>query len=148
MHPIRDLLTSADVLSLEKSDTVMAACRAMQARGVGAVLVSDGAKDAAGIFTERDLMIRVVVEGLDPHSTPLADVMTTKLYTVTPDQMCGQVRSEMRRRHIRHVPVVEDGAVCGVLSLRDLLRANLEEKIQEVEAITSYIQGGLPTEGV
>jgi signal-transduction protein with cAMP-binding, CBS, and nucleotidyltransferase domain len=147
MHPIRDLLSSADVLSLEPSDTVMAACRAMQARGVGAVLVNDGQRALAGIFTERDLMIRVVVEGLDPHSTPLSDVMTTKLYTVTPDQMSGPVQSEMRQRHIRHVPVVQDGEVCGVLSLRDLLRANLQEKIQEVEAITSYIQGGLPTEG-
>lgn len=146
MHPIRDLLTSSDVLSLEESDSVIAACRAMQERGVGAVLVRDGEREAAGIFTERDLMIRVVVEGLDPHSTPLANVMTTKLFTVTPDQMSGEVQDEMRRRHIRHVPVVEDGSVCGVLSLRDLLRANLRDKIQEVEAITSYIQGGLPTE--
>jgi signal-transduction protein with cAMP-binding, CBS, and nucleotidyltransferase domain len=146
MHPIGDLLTSKDVLSLTRTDTVMQACRAMDERGVGAVLIHSEEREAEGIFTERDLMVRVIVEGLDPNTTLLGDVMTVKLYTVDPADRACEVQEEMRKRHIRHVPVMQDGKVCGVLSLRDLLRADLAEKIQEVEAITSYIQGGLPTD--
>ena len=77
--------------------------------------------------------------------------MTSELYTVAPDTRLGEARLEMRKRHIRHVPVVENGHLVAVLSLRDLLRADLEDHEKDLEAMTAYIQGdaegGLPAEG-
>jgi CBS domain-containing protein len=122
---------------------VLAATRAMEAHHVGAVLVEEDGNAAAGVFTERDVMIRVVNAGRDPSTTRLSEVMTRDVLTVSPDQRSGEVLRAMQQRHIRHLPVVENGQVLGVLSLRHLLRADLEDKKYEVEAITAYIQGGL-----
>lgn len=146
MQPIGDLLTRPETLSLPTSASTLEAARAMQSAGVGAVLVLADDGSLAGIFTERDLMVRVVVEGKDPGATRVGDVMSRSLYTAAPTERASAVREEMHRRHIRHVPVVAEGRVLGVLSLRDLLRHDLQVKTQEVEAITSYIQGGLPTD--
>ena len=130
-------------LSLPVTAKVVEATRAMEAGRVGAVLVHDDKEPVAGIFTERDLMIRVVNAGRDPKLTTLGEVMTRGVLTVTPDQRSCEVLRAMQTRHIRHVPVVEDGRPVGMLSLRHILRADLEDKRNEVEAITAYIQGGV-----
>jgi len=93
------------------------------------------------MFTERDLMTRVIVPGADPNNIRLAKVMTKKLFTAGPDQIIRDVAREMQTRHIRHLPVIENGAVLAILSLRDLLREHLDTKRQEVQALTAYIQG-------
>ena len=139
---IRNLLQNQDLLTLDEGTTVIEAARAMTARRVGAVLVTTSDGKLAGIFTERDLMARVVVARRDPDRVPLREVMTRDVFSVGLDAEIQEVRSELQRRHIRHVPVVVEGRVAGVLSLRDLLRAGIDEMSIEVQALESYFLGG------
>lgn len=143
MYRVGQLLPMEPVLTLPSSATVIEATRAMEAAHVGAVLVHEGGRALAGIFTERDVMIRVLNAGRDAQRTKLGEVMTTDVLTVTPDQRSSEVLRAMQARHIRHIPVVENGVPVGLLSLRHILRADLEDKKHEVEAITAYIQGGI-----
>lgn len=141
MPEIQSLLTGRPVLALDESSTAMDAARQMKGQQVGAVLVTDGAGQPRGIFTERDLMVRVIVAGLDPQRVRLGEVMTRELYLSPPDRKVADVRRDLQDRHIRHVPVVRDGQVIGMLSLRDLLRADLERASSELSETRRYILG-------
>ena len=141
MRPIRDLITGREVVSLREDATALDAARSMTAQKVGCVMVTDAAGAPRGIFTERDLMTRVTVEGRDPGGVTLSEVMTRDLYTCEPTLRLQAVREEMSKRHIRHLPVVESGKLLAVLSLRDILRADLEVHAKDLEAMTAYIQG-------
>jgi len=139
---IKSLITDdMRVVSLPTSATVLEATQLMVGTRRGSVLVVDGAGAPAGIFTERDLMVRVVSEGIAPATLTLAEVMTTELFTAAPDDKITTIRREMRERHIRHLPVLEGGNVLAVLSTRDLLRADFEETREEAAAMRGYIQG-------
>ena len=139
MVTVREILTGRDVLTIATDASALDAARVMAENKIGAILVTSG-DQLAGIFTERDLMTRVMVAGRDPASTPLSEVMTSEVYTTSPEGKVTDVRRELRERHIRHVPVLEGGAILGMLSLRDILRADLQEKSAEVETMTKYIQ--------
>ncbi len=141
MKPVGELLSGQKVHTLSCEATVLEATRTMTDRHVGALLVTGKNDELVGIFTERDLMARVVVEGKDPEQVKLSEVMTSDLFTAEPTRTITEVAQELQDRHIRHLPVVEEGRVVGVLSLRDLLRAHLAVKTQEVNALTAYIQG-------
>lgn len=145
MKTIRELLSGKAPVALPGSTSVLEAARTMHAEGVGAMLVASPGKAPEGLFTERDLMIRVVVPGLDPATARLEEVMTRDIFTASPERRVNEVAREMQERHIRHLPVVEDGLCIGVLGLRDLLREHLNAKKDEVRDLTAYIQGG-PTD--
>ena len=140
MKSIRELLTDREVISLSGETSALDAARAMTEHRVGALLITDADGAAAGIFTERDLMTRLLVKGLDAAKTPVSDLMTRDMFTASPNERVNQVAQEMQKRHIRHLPVVEGGQVVGLLSLRDLLREHLAIATGEVEALTAYIQ--------
>lgn len=148
MPLVGNLLSKRALVALPPTSTAKEAAAVMAREKVGAILVTEDGK-LLGIFTERDLMVRVVVPELDLGKVQLSEVMSAELYTAHPGHKVAAVREEMHKRHIRHVPVVQDGRVVGMLSLRDLLRADLANKTHEVEAITAYIQGfeGSATEG-
>jgi len=131
------------VVGLGPRSTVLDAVQLMVERRCGSVLVTDGNDEILGIFTERDLMVRVVSEGKEPRTTLLEQVMTRDLYTTEIDRKVAEVRREMRAKHIRHVPVLQDGRVVAVLSTRDLLRADFEEKRDHARAMDAYIRGVL-----
>lgn len=142
MKSLRELLTGRAVITLPASTTVLEASIAMQAQKVGAVLVSeDDGTGAIGIFTERDLMSRVVAAELDPARTALRQVMTADMVTAGPDDRVAAVTQLLQDRHIRHLPVVENGTVIGLVGLRDLLRELLSHSNSEVRALTDYIHG-------
>jgi len=141
MKLIGDLLNGGAVHTLPQTATALEAAVAMHQHRVGAILVTDAAGKPAGIFTERDLMVRVVVPGLPPDEVAIGDQMTSALFTVSPERSVSDAAQEMQARHIRHLPVVENEQVIGLLSLRDLLRELLQIKDGEVEALTAYIQG-------
>lgn len=141
MKTIRELLTGHKPLALRGSTTALQAARAMRDAHVGAVLVVADDGELRGIFTERDLMVRVVVAGADPASVPIEKVMTRDLFVSAPERKVNDLAREMQARHIRHLPVVEGARVLGLLSLRDLLREHLETKRTEVRALHAYIQG-------
>ncbi len=135
------LITGRKVVTVEESVSALEAARTMTEERVGAILVVAGDGAPLGIFTERDLMARVVVPGRDPAATPMADVMTRDMFTVAPKQTIDAVCRELQERHIRHVPILDGGKVLGLLSLRDLLRHDLAALADEVEHLTEYIQG-------
>ncbi|GAB4373396.1 MAG: CBS domain-containing protein [Kiloniellaceae bacterium] len=133
---VPDIVSQQKIELLSAATTVRDAARNMAERHIGAVLIGEGGR-LSGIFTERDLLIRVVARGLDPDSTRLKDVMTPDPDTVEPDDWATVALERMRASGYRHVPVVEDGVVVGIVSLRDLYAAakrELEEDLQQREA--------------
>lgn len=140
MKTIRELLTGPP-RTIPRTATALEAARAMSKAHVGAVLVLDEDGQPCGIFTERDLMVRVIVAGRSPDDVRVEEVMTTDLFTATPERRVNEIAREMQARHIRHLPVIESSRVLGVLSLRDCLREHLEAKREEVKALQAYIQG-------
>jgi CBS domain-containing protein len=120
--------------------TVTEAVALLATRECGALLVVEG-RDLVGIFSERDLLRRVVAPGRDPASTRLRDVMTSEVVTARPDEDRQSAVSKMRSAGCRHLPVVVDGTVIDVLSMRDLLFEEIEERSAEVDQLRHYISG-------
>jgi CBS domain-containing protein len=139
MATIRDLISNRTIHYVQPNQTVFEAASYMVERNVGAVPVLDGAK-LVGIFSERDIMRRVVTESRDPLTTHISEVMTTNVSTVAPDASSEEAMCVMQSRGIRHLPVCEGPALVGFLSLRDLLRCHLDEKSGEADMMRAYIQ--------
>lgn len=138
MH-IYDLIKNQDTYHADSRQTVLEVAHAMVDRNIGAVpVLADGV--LVGIFSERDLMKRVVVEGRDPSTTRLFEVMTEDPLTVPPDQDVETCMFLMRRHGFRHLPVCEGKQLKGVVSLRDLMLHGLSEKDDEVRMMRAYIQ--------
>lgn len=138
MH-IFDLIKNQDTYHADSRQTVLEVAHAMVERNIGAVpVLADGV--LVGIFSERDLMKRVVVEGRDPSTTRLFEVMTEDPLTVAPDQDVETCMFLMRRHGFRHLPVCDGKQLKGVVSLRDLMLHGLSEKDDEVRMMRAYIQ--------
>ena len=123
MHLVSDLMV-ADVLAVEAGAALTAAVRSMEERRVGAVLVLEGER-LVGVFTERDVL-RAVAQGLSPDST-VGDWMTRGPETIEPDDTAEHAAVLMIHGGFRHLPVVDAGKVAGILSIRDLMRAVLDD---------------------
>ena len=141
MPTLQTLLTGRPVLTVSSQATVLEAAKVMHENRIGCVLVAEADDAPVGIFTERDLMVRVVVAGKDVEQTRIREVMTAEVFTAGPESSVCDMRRELQQRHIRHLPVVQDGKAVGMLSLRDLLRADLHDHRHQVEALTEYIHG-------
>jgi CBS domain-containing protein len=141
MPKLQSLLTGRPVLSLRQDRSAFDAAREMAHNRVGALLITDAQERPCGIFTERDLMVRVVVPGRDPNRVLLSEVMTRELFTAPPERKVAEVLRELQERHIRHLPVVREERVIGMLSLRDLLRADLEQTTSDLTETRRYIAG-------
>ena len=144
MASVKDLLArkEGDLLVASATTTVIDAAEQMNARGTGSVLVMEDGK-LIGIFTERDLMRRVVAVHRNADSTTLSDVMTTALVTCTPDATTSDCGALMSERRIRHLPVIDGDKVLGVITTGDLLAHELREKeatIQQLEAFVFYVR--------
>ena len=139
MATIRDLINNRTIHYIQPNQTVFEAASYMVDRNVGAVPVLDDTK-LVGIFSERDIMRRVVTEGRDPLTTRIADVMSTDLHTVPPSSSSEEAMCMMQSHAVRHLPVCEGRTLVGFLSLRDLLRCHLDEKSGEAEMMRAYIQ--------
>ncbi len=135
---ICDLIKTQETYKAELGQTVLETVQAMVERNIGAVPVMHNGK-LMGIFSERDLMKRVVAEGRDPRSTCLAEVMTEDPLTVSTNEDLESCMSLMRRHGFRHVPVCKDGHLVGMVSLRDILLHDLSEKDDEVRMMRAYI---------
>jgi len=119
--------------------SVMDAIEAMRKPAVGAVLIEQ-AGELIGIFTERDLMLRVVLEHKDPASTRVGDVMTTPVLTIRKETRPDDALKLMWSKHIRHLPVVdENGRVEAMVSIRHLLHDKVEHLTQELDSLEAFI---------
>ncbi len=140
MATIEDILMAKgpDVIVATSTNTVMEAIKMMAKAKVGSVIIRDD-DEVKGIFTERDLLIRVVAADKDPSSTPITEVMSSPVKSCRLSDDVDKCAKELTDSHIRHMAVIEDGALVGLIGLRDMLTAALnsrEEKIRTLEAIT------------
>lgn len=119
--------------------TVMEAVKKMQSANVGAVAVIENGR-LRGMFSERDVMLRLVLEKQDPDTTLVEQVMTTDVVTIRRDTKPEEAVKKMWERHIRHLPVVrEDGTVEGVVEIRNLFHGHFEDMARELDSLESYI---------
>jgi CBS domain-containing protein len=135
---IADLLRNQVTISAEVRQTVFDVASLMVQHNIGAVpVLQDG--QLAGIFTERDLMSRVVAAGKDPARTPVSQVMTEDPLTVAPNDPLETCMTLMKRHGFRHVPVCSGRVLKGIVSLRDILLHDLDEKDDEVRMMRAYL---------
>jgi len=140
MATVADLIgakTDASRYAVKANESVYRAIRLMADRRIGAVLVVENGT-VIGIFTERDYIMRVEVEGRAAKETTLREVMTDKMYTVTTGTSIEQCLGLMDLRHIRHLPIVEQGRLMGIISMRDAIAAVLTGREDEIRGIENY----------
>ncbi|GAB4560117.1 MAG: CBS domain-containing protein [Anaerolineae bacterium] len=142
MITVRDLLRRKghDVWSVTPDTTVYDALRLMADKNIGAVLVLDG-DQVVGILSERDYARKVVLRGRSSLNTPVSDIMTTKVYYVHPDQSIEECMGLMTDKRIRHLPVVEDGRLVGVISIGDVVKEIIEQQGITIRHLENYIMG-------
>lgn len=138
MTTIREILQGRQTFSSNAHDTVLHTARYMVEHNIGAVpVLKDGQLE--GIFSERDIMKRVLVEGRDPGKTPVADVMTRNPLVVSPDEKIEHCLVLMKQHGFRHLPVCNGRKLEGFISLRDLLLHEVDEKDGEVRLMREYM---------
>ena len=140
MSRVRDILHQRDLFSVEDTLSVSDVARRMAELHVGAILVVTGG-ELKGVFSERDLMIRVVIEGLQPETTPVSRVMSTQISTVDESASLEEAMEAMKAHGFRHLPVMRDTKVVGFLSMRDLMNHELAHKTEELHHMRAYIHG-------
>lgn len=130
--------------SVEVDSTVLSAAMSMRNARIGAAAVLEGDK-LVGIFSERDVMLRVVVSRLDPEATTVREVMTTAVQTVGEEAEAGEALEVMVSRHIRHLPVVNsENRVTGLLSVRNLLQHHIDELADQLNSLEAYFSADGP----
>ena len=138
MPCIHDLVKNQETYRANVTQTVLEVAHAMVERNIGAVpVLHEGL--LVGVFSERDLMRRVVVEGRDPARTIVGEVMTADPLTVEPTADLETCRYLMRRHGFRHLPVCQQQQLFGIVSMRDILLHDLSEKDDEVRMMRAYI---------
>jgi CBS domain-containing protein len=143
MSSIHDLVKEQETYRADVKQTVLELAQAMVDRNIGAVpVLREG--ELVGVFSERDLMKRVVVAGLDPGATRVEDVMTADPLTVSPRESIETCMVLMRRHGFRHLPICDGKVLKGIVSLRDIMLHDLNEKDHEVRMMRAYIQAAPP----
>lgn len=141
MKTIREIMRPSFLFKLVRTASVSEAVRVMTDNNVGIVAVLDG--DAlVGVLSERDVVQRVVARGLDPHLTLVEDIMTTEVVLGDASEDCRLAMLKMDHANIRHLPIMSDGRVVSMLSVRDLMRAELAEAGVELEFLKQYLYQG------
>ncbi len=140
MTTIQRLLDSKGpgVWSVSPDDNVSGAIKEMAVKDVGALLVMDG-DNPVGMFTERDYARNVFLKGKSSPETPVRDVMAKPIIFVRPEQTVDECMSVMTRKRIRHLPVLDDGVLVGMVSIGDLVKSVIEEQQRTIEQLEEYI---------
>jgi CBS domain-containing protein len=142
MHLVSDILDDKghEVLEIEADATVFEAVERMVGANVGSLLVSDGGQHV-GIVTERDYLRRIALERRNDERTAVRDVMSSPLVVVTPETSIDECMAVMTDRRIRHVPVVDEGIVVGIVSIGDVVKFTSRQQSFELKYLTDYISG-------
>jgi CBS domain-containing protein len=128
------------VPSISKERTALEASKEMSDRHVGALVVTED-KNVIGIVTERDILTRVVAAEQDPGKITVEEIMTSPVACCKPETMLEECRTVMAAKHIRHLPVVDNGKLVGILASRFLLAREVAQKQDTIEHLSKYIYG-------
>ena len=129
------------VLTVSASTTVVEAVHTMRNERVSALVVSENGATIDGIVSDRGLMNALADQGTAVLDRPLGDVMTREVFTCSPGESVGVIMAAMTNRRIRHIPVVEDGRLCGIVSIGDVVKNHLDEIQREASELREYIIG-------
>lgn len=136
---VRDILRhKPDVYVVQRDDTVFSALQLMSEKNIGAVLVMDG-DDLAGIFSERDYARRGILHGHPSRETAVSALMTKDVVSIAPSVTVDDCMALMTERRIRHLPVVDDSRVVGVVSIGDVVRAVVDEQRFTIRSLEHYV---------
>lgn len=140
MSRVSDLVQDRELFCVEEDASVTDAARQMADLHVGAIVVMHR-EELCGVFSERDIMRRVIVDSRDPRQTRVRDVMTTDVVTVDECAALEEAMELMQVNNCRHLPVTRDNRVVGFLSMRDLMNYELASKTEELHQMRAYIAG-------
>jgi CBS domain-containing protein len=141
MATVSDLLRrkGATVHSVGPTQTVLEAANLMNKFGIGGLVVVDAERRLAGMFTERDILRRVLAEKRDPATTSVGEVMTTGALVCRPDTSLDECANVMTSKRIRHLPVRDDTGLVGIVTIGDLLAFRVDEQQATIEHLTSFV---------
>ena len=142
MRTVKEILQEkgAEILTVEGSSTVFDALKKMAEMNIGAVIITGPDGALSGIFSERDYARKVIKNGAAPLNVSLREVMTAIVYTVQPESTVDDCMAIVTDKRCRHLPVEENGKLCGLVSIGDLVKASIAEKEFLIKQLTEYIQ--------
>jgi CBS domain-containing protein len=140
MHNIRDILgeKGTTVWSVSPEESVLEGIRRMAEHDVGALLVIKG-EELVGFLSERDYSRKVILRGLHSESTPVSAIMSSPVLTISPDATVQEGLALMTEKSVRHLPVADDSGVIGMVSIRDLAKAVVEDQQALIEQLERYL---------
>ena len=131
----------SDVATIDQKATVLDAAKLMNQRRIGALVVTNGDR-VVGIFTERYILNRIVAAGKEPKATPVGEVMTSPMACCRRDTRLAECKAVMTDKRIRHLPVVEDGKLYGMISSGDILATESDDRQATIEYLEEYLYYG------
>ena len=142
MRTVRQLLEAKNpaIHAIRPEAPVLDAIRLMAEARIGALLVMDGPR-LVGILSERDYARKVVLQGRSSADTPVYDIMTADVISVAPGDTVHRCMRVVTDKHIRHLPVIENGKVVGMLSIGDLVKSVIDDQAEQLEQLQRYISG-------
>ena len=142
MKLIQHLLEAkgGELISIQPDASVLDAIKLMAEKGIGSLVVTEG-DSLKGIVTERDYARKVIIKGRASDSTAISEIMTTDVVTASSDQTVQQCMAIMTKIKCRHLPVVDDGQLVGMISIGDLVQAIIADQQEEIEQLEHYISG-------
>ena len=138
MKTLREVMREGFIFAVQRSASVAEAARMMETHNVGIVAVLEGER-LVGVFSERDVVRRVLNHGRDPLRTSVGDTMTTNIVVAAPDEDYQEAMRKMDRANIRHLPVVDGDRMISMLSIRDLMRVDMARLTEEIRYLHEYI---------
>ena len=138
MKKLREIMRAGFLFVVQRDATVRDAVQAMTNNNVGIVLVLEGER-LVGVFSERDVVRRVVDRGLDPDRTPVGDVMTSQIVVGDPEEDYQSAIRKMDQANIRHLLVVKGAEMLSMISIRDLIRVDMHDKSEEIRYLREYL---------
>jgi CBS domain-containing protein len=152
MSTVKNILEKkgSDVWAVKPNATVYSALELMAAKNLGAVLVVDDAGSLQGIFSERDYARKIIIKGRNSHTTKVKDIMTARVQYVQPDTTLHECMALMTQKRFRHLPVLDDGKLVGVISIGDVVKGVISEQEAvisqqefQIDQLEKYIAGSI-----
>jgi CBS domain-containing protein len=129
-----------DIVTISPTASVLDALVLMAEKGIGSLLVTENNK-ISGLFSERDYARNIILKGRSSKDTQVKEIMTSHVAAVSPDQTIEECMAIMTEKRVRHLPVIKDGELVGIISIGDLVKAIIEEQQFVIEQLVSYING-------